>query len=812
MNSPPGTAGSLLTRNGYVVHSESESEIKRELTVRPQTNALGSGSGPGFGPSFKVFRVVKQGSEPAFGRTESSTLVVPRYYGLGRFGPPARDTRPACAWAPGIVFTGRLRDATRQPEAFAAGTKAFEDAGGGVLSLPCGFGKCLGKDTPVMMFDGTIKKVQDIQVGELVMGDDSTPRTILSTCTGTEQLYKIVPIKGEPYIVNESHILSLKYVQRRNKKHGKILDISVLDYLNTSHDFKHNEVRGYRVPISFPTNEVPLDPYMIGYWLGDGSSKSAVITSQDSTVLHYFHRNLGKYNLHLDHTSNYEYRIKGAKPNYFFKTLRDLNLIGNKHIPRIYKCNSREIRLKVLAGLLDSDGSAIKGGWDFCQKNETLFDDVMFLARSLGFACYKQKCKKTCTNAPGGPKTGTYFRCSISGTGTEDVPCKVPRKRIEPREQVKDVLNVGIKVEKLEVGEYFGFEIDGNRRFVLGDFTVTHNTTCALALSSQLKVRTMIVVHKEFLANQWVDKIKEFCPSATIGRVQGDTFDVEKDFVIAMIQTMCMREFDKKAFDSIGLLVVDEAHHIGAPAFSQFMFKVCPRYTLGLTATPERKDGLTRLLYWFLGPEFFKVERVNQGTTKVTTLNYTDPGGVYQTPPPVTRFGQLNMAGMINIVTELEARNDLIVQTAEGALRADRRVLILSDRREHCFYLQNRLGSNAKLYVGGMKEKDLEESAKSPIVVATFQLAHEGLDIPALDTVILATPKSDIKQSIGRIMRETAGKLNDPLIFDIADQWSVFFAMYRKRLKVYREGGFELGEGSVDEKPTEVFGKGKCLC
>ena len=476
MNSPTGTAGSLLTRNGYVVHSESESEIKRELTVRPQTNALGSGSGPGFGPSFKVFRVVKQGSEPAFGRTESSTLVVPRYYGLGRFGPPARDTRPACAWAPGIVFTGRLRDATRQPEAFAAGVKAFEDTGGGVLSLPCGFGK----------------------------------------------------------------------------------------------------------------------------------------------------------------------------------------------------------------------------------------------------------------------------------------------------------------------------------------------SCMALALSAQLKVRTMIVVHKEFLANQWVDKIKEFCPSATIGRVQGDTFDVEKDFVIAMIQTMCMREFDKKAFDSIGLLVVDEAHHIGAPAFSQFMFKICPRYTLGLTATPERKDGLTRLLYWFLGPEFFKVERVNQGTTKVTTLNYTDEA--FKESPPVTRFGQLNMAGMINIVTELEARNDLIVQTAEDALATGRRVLILSDRREHCFYLQNRLGSNAKLYVGGMKEKDLEESAKSPIVVATFQLAHEGLDIPALDTVILATPKSDIKQSIGRIMRETAGKLNDPLIFDIADSWSVFFAMYRKRLKVYREGGFDLGERSVDENPTEVFGKGKCLC
>ena len=786
----------MLTRNGYV-HPEELPEIKRELTVRPVTNALGNF---GQGPSFKVWRRA----------AESKGLVVPRYYGIERFGAPTRDIRPHHTCAHGIVFTGRLRDATRQPEAFEAGVKAFEEKGGGVLSLPCGYGKCLGKDTPVMMFDGTIKKVQDIKTGELIMGDDSTPRTILSTCTGIEQLYKIVPTKGDSYVVNESHILSLKYVQRRNKNHGKIIDISVLDYLNTPRNFKHNEVRGYRVPISFPEKEVPLDPYMIGYWLGDGASDSARISCQESTVLHYFHRNLGKYDLILDYVSQYDYRIRGQKPNYFFKTLKDLNLIGNKHIPHIYKCNSREVRLQVLAGLLDSDGSAIKGGWDFCQKNETLFDDVMFIARSLGFACYKQKCKKTCTNAPNGPRKGTYFRCSISGAGVEDVPCKVPRKKLESREQVKNVLNVGIKVEKLKVGEYFGFEIDGNHRFVLGDFTVTHNTTVSLALSAHLKVRTMIVVHKEFLANQWVEKIKEFCPGATIGRVQGDVFDVEKDFVIAMIQTMCMREFEKRAFDSIGLLIVDEAHHIGAPAFSQFMFKICPKFTLGLTATPERKDGLTRLLYWFLGPEFFKVERVNQRTTQVQTLTYTDEA--FKEAPPVTRFGQLNMAGMINIVTELDARNDLIVETAREAFNDGRRVLILSDRREHCFELQRQLSSISALYVGGMKEADLEISSKSPIVIATFQLAHEGLDIPALDTVILATPKSDIKQSIGRIMRETAGKVNNPLIFDIVDQWSVFFAMYRKRLKVYREGGFEINsEGFENERPLELYGKGKCL-
>lgn len=329
-------------------------------------------------------------------------------------------------------------------------------------------------------------------------------------------------------------------------------------------------------------------------------------------------------------------------------------------------------------------------------------------------------------------------------------------------------------------------------------------TTVSLALSAHLKLRTMIVVHKEFLANQWVEKIKEFCPDATIGRVQGDIFDIEKDFVIALIQTMCMRDFEPKLFDSIGLLIVDEAHHIGAPAFSQFMFKICPKFTLGLTATPERKDGLTRLLYWFLGPEFFRIERTNQGTTQVRTLKYTCDA--FQEAPPVTRFGKINMAGMINSLTELEDRNSLIIDTVNEALSENRRVLVLSDRREHCFYLLNKLGSKAGLYIGGMKEQDLTESAKKSVVVATFQLAHEGLDIPVLDTVILATPKSDIKQSIGRIMRETKGKVNDPLIFDIADQWSIFFSMYNKRLRVYREGGFDIvGE----EKP--VVKTGKCM-
>jgi hypothetical protein len=159
--------------------------------------------------------------------------------------------------------------------------------------------------------------------------------------------------------------------------------------------------------------------------------------------------------------------------------LRKYNLLNNKHIPHVYKCNSRDIQLELLAGLIDSDGSlCVGGGYDIIQKNETLLDDIIFLARSLGFAAYKTKCQKSCMYK-GEKKTGTYYRTTIHGEGVEYIPVKLERKKANKRKQIKNVLNTGIKVIPLEEDEYYGFQIDGNSRFLLGDFTVTHNTSLA---------------------------------------------------------------------------------------------------------------------------------------------------------------------------------------------------------------------------------------------------------------------------------------------------------------------------------------------
>lgn len=323
-------------------------------------------------------------------------------------------------------------------------------------------------------------------------------------------------------------------------------------------------------------------------------------------------------------------------------------------------------------------------------------------------------------------------------------------------------------------------------------------TTVSLAIACELGYRTMIIVHKEFLANQWRERIQQFCPGATIGVVQGDKLDIECDFVIAMLQTLSTRPYPMGQFESIGTLLVDEAHHICARVFSQALFKVCPKHTFGLSATPNRKDGLTKVLFWFLGPTFFSIERENQKQVEVFPIDFNCD--MFKDPPPTTRFGKLSLATMVTDLTECDERNEMLIGLIKRASKGTRQLLVLSDRRFHCEYLQQQFPDNSGLYIGGMKEQALNESSEKKIIFATFSLAHEGLDIPTLDTIILATPKSDIVQSIGRIMRETKGKKNNPQIYDIKDNWSVLFAMYNKRLKVYKQGGFAI-EGEVKTEP-----------
>ena len=336
-------------------------------------------------------------------------------------------------------------------------------------------------------------------------------------------------------------------------------------------------------------------------------------------------------------------------------------------------------------------------------------------------------------------------------------------------------------------------------------------TTVALAIACKLGYKTMIVVHKEFLANQWKERIQQFCPGASIGIVQQNKKETECDFIIAMLQSLSLKEYSFNDFDTIGTLIVDEAHHICAKVFSQSLFKLCPKHIFGLSATPTRKDGLTKVLHWFMGPTFFVIERENQDQVEVFPIEFTCHR--FSDPPPCTRQGKLSLATMITELTENRERNTVITKLIKDLSKTTRQILVLTDRRHHCEVLHQCFKTTSGLYMGGMKEEDLNQSSKKKIIFATFSQAHEGLDIPTLDTVILTTPKSDIVQSIGRIMRETHGKKNNPQIYDIFDQWSICHAMYTKRLKVYRQGGFKIPNtrNNNTENRDKKFISGKCL-
>jgi homing endonuclease-like protein len=319
------------------------------------------------------------------------------------------------------------------------------------------------------MYDGHIELVQNIQAGDLLMGPDSRPRLVLSTCSGVEDLYKITPNKGDPYIVNESHILSLIDTRTSSRK---LVNISVRDFLKTSEKFQHR-AKGWRTGVDFPEHlERPvLAPYFLGIWLGDGTSSCPEITNPDREIIDYVHaytRSLGmtvrQREQREGHCPKFYLRGNGWRNNIVLNELRKQGLTVRKHIPHRYKTGSRQERLELLAGILDTDGhlSANESGhqkFDLVLKSEELMNDVIFVARSLGFAAYKKECKKACTNSANGRVTGTYYRCLVQGP-LDQIPTRVPRKRAKPKStRNRSHLVTGISLEKQGEGEYFGFEL-----------------------------------------------------------------------------------------------------------------------------------------------------------------------------------------------------------------------------------------------------------------------------------------------------------------------------------------------------------------
>ena len=366
-----------------------------------------------------------------------------------------------------------------------------------IIAARPGMGKCLGKGTKVLMYNGTLKKVEDIISGELLMGDDSTPRKVLSIARGREKMYWIRQNKANSYRVNESHILSLKRSRNEGKhRKGDILNITVKEYLEKSDKFKSN-YKGYKVAVEFYEKELTLEPYYLGLWIGDGHSYSQRITNVDSEVINY----LDDYAVRLEselvvyeqenRTKNYSIVKRNRALSKDFQIniqteLRKLNLLENKHIPENYLINSRKNRLELLAGIIDSDGyyTPEYNCFEILQKNKIIADQIKFLCDSLGFRTSIKKKKTTIKSIN---YEGEAFRIRFFGNINE-IPTKVERKKAREWRSNIDWKVTGIKVEYDKEDDYYGFEIDGNRLFLLEDMTVTHNTAFVLSMARNIAI------------------------------------------------------------------------------------------------------------------------------------------------------------------------------------------------------------------------------------------------------------------------------------------------------------------------------------
>ena len=321
-------------------------------------------------------------------------------------------------------------------------------------------------------------------------------------------------------------------------------------------------------------------------------------------------------------------------------------------------------------------------------------------------------------------------------------------------------------------------------------------TVCALYIASTLKLKTLIVVHNTFLKDQWEDRIRAFLPKARIGRIQGDTILVdEQDIVIAMIQSLSMKEYPKGTFAGFGLTIVDECHHIASEVFVQAFQKITSKHMLGLSATPDRKDGLMYVIEWFLGPILYQSDSGDKVDAKVHVEVYRhEPADIDFNKILYNNQGVMNVAGMVNKLAAFAPRTELIAQILKDILAEtpDRQILVLSDRVQHCKDILALLDSdpdtgNACILAQTVAaSKRAEFCASKKILIATYAMCKEGFDVATLNTLVMATPRPDIDQIVGRILRtEKAKRSIDPLIVDIVD--STFRRQFQARLKLYKE-------------------------
>lgn len=242
--------------------------------------------------------------------------------------------------------------------------------------------------------------------------------------------------------------------------------------------------------------------------------------------------------------------------------------------------------------------------------------------------------------------------------------------------------------------------------------------------------------------------------------------------------------------------IVSNCHHMGAEVFSRCMMKVNTTFTLGLSGTMERKDGLTKVFEMFIGPVVHKEKTESEHSVLVKGIVYNvDDEEFNETQHDY--MGNPKFSTMISKLCSYSHRSEFILRVvvSELEMNQDQQIMILAHNKSLITYLhdaiahRNIAGGSVGYYIGGMKEAALKQSEGKKVIIATYAMASEGLDIKTLTSLILASPKTDVCQSVGRILRQ---KHSSPLVIDIIDEHDIFMSQWYKRRKYYKSQNYKI--------------------
>lgn len=451
----------------------------------------------------------------------------------------------------------------------------------GILLSPTG---CHAKGSKILMYDGSIKNVEDINVGDKLIGPDGTERNVLKLYSGQDQMYKIIPNNGKSFIVNKDHILHLSYTNIKTKKSFTKVNISLKDYLEKSNWFKHTTNLVYNnkelVFNKKVYNDFKFSPYFLGLYLGDGHTHRPAITTMDDVVVKTLYEEIKKigyteknikiisngskalsYYIVRNKNESNKFALEFKKINFNITNTKNRTKCEDKFIPDFIKYGSIEDRYSVLSGILDSDGYLSKNSYyEIILKSKRLIDDISFISISLGF---KVSIKEKLVN------NKIYYRLNILGD-IEKIPLKVPHKiRTVLNKRQKRFNIIGFKVEKLDIDDYYGFELDKDHLYLDSDGLICHNSGKSyiqyLIIRFLIGLRKNIVLvvpttslveqmYSDFLDYGWED-IRNYC--CTIYANQ--EYDESKPLLISTWQSLQYKE--PEFFKRFGCLMIDECLH-----------------------------------------------------------------------------------------------------------------------------------------------------------------------------------------------------------------------------------------------------------